>query len=296
MKPGHVAALFTGTFNPESLDSAIPDVGKRAFAKFVEQLEIIYERELKQPCPFKWSGAPELGELNGRLHVHGMVFHVPGSLFAGNTVIVQGRLETDSLWLRMVREAWPHGFVRTDQCHSGGGAITYVLKYVTKGRAARHKALDEWKKSAHKLRNRGKAVPSFVSSYWVAWPRGRRGGLGSAIVGPLVASLDSARSAVDIPKAVADTLSRYERRKVRAGLGLDTDLHKDVRQCLDPEVAETAVRIQKAGSVKLARLDRAHVDPDIAAIARHEVEMRAQFGSKSIAPWQHKRRGPGARM
>lgn len=274
--PGQGVAMVTLTFSDEAIASAWPDFGRSAWRRFAKAFSAAYLAEEPGAGPVKWLALPELGELRGRLHLHAVAFGVRGSQLAGVTAIDGGRVFQRTAFGELVRKCWPHGFVKSEPVQSRGG-VGYVVKYAAKGRASVAAALAEHRRRARLARDLGAPVPSFVHSFWVAWPRGAGGGL----AGPFADAVGQAQPVlarelgelVPLEGCGRDrltgervrrpvVLTRYETRRARRVAGLDDEASKRKRAARNPEPVEMAARELEAGGFDALRASAAHVDRD----------------------------------
>lgn len=266
--PGHVAASVTLTFADEFLAGAVSDFGKVRFRRFATSFSKAYRRAYPGVLPVKVLACPELGSLNGRLHIHAVFYSVLASVCDGHTVIeAGGRTVLMSPLLAMVRSLWPDGFVHVDVAHSAA-AVGYVTKYALKGRESVAAKLQQHRAAAKRARALGLPVPSFEHAFWMHIPRGRAGGLAGAFadgVGrsqPPVTRLtgELAPLMVGGPNGRRVALSRYESRRARRVAGLDEEAPKLARAARNPEPVEMAFRLEQSGSFNNLRMGAGHVD------------------------------------
>lgn len=284
------SVMLSLTVNEEAMPTVGPDACRQAWAQFAEAFAKKYQRHTGQPCPLKWIAVPEFGTLRGRLHVHAIGFHVPTAMHEGETRLsANGRQWIDSEFYRLVEATWAHGFVQLERVKDVRGAVAYVVKYVTKGRSDKATLREKWKAHATKLRAHGLAPPSFEHAFWVAWPRGRNGGLSRGFAEAAAAAVAPySQGLADVPigrRKGSAGVTRYERRVMRKALGMDTPAHTQARERANPETWEMRARIKEAGSVDRLRAIRGHADPDIADAARTMAERRNKWGAKAGATW-----------
>lgn len=285
--PGHCCMKVDLTFNDQALPGALPDFGKRVYQAFCKALSARYLAHVP-PGSLSWKqlACPELGSLHGRLHIHAVFFGVRAALGEAFSSLVDGRLIEDSVFRRLVVEAWPHGFVKVEQVKSRA-AVAYVTKYALKNRGAVASALQEHRKAAKRARARGLAVPSFVHAWWLSFPRGRAGGLAAGFADRVAAAQpvavvrelgDFVRPRVGGPAGREVVLSRYESRRIRRVAGLDDPASKVKRAALNPEPVEMAARELAAGSFDALRLASGHVDHEEAELAKGRVRLWKTLG------------------
>jgi hypothetical protein len=279
MPRGTHACMGTLTYNDAAIVEAWRDWGRAHWRLFSHALD-------GRVQGLKLFAVPELGSVHGRLHLHFVAFGVPEELCRVRYVSRSGKLVETCGFDELVRELWPHGFVRAQVARSVAGA-RYVAKYVTKGRALHLGRLADYRKLSARIRAVGGTPPSFADRWWIAWPRGRRGGLARRFAERLavVAAVHpDVRANVDVPPHLLGAggrrvmLSRYERRVARAALALDNPAAVRNREARNPEVAEMAARVAAAGSVLMLRLMQGHVDADAASVALARVRTRRSLG------------------
>lgn len=285
--PGHVVMKVDLTFNDDSLPGALPDFGKSHYRAFCKALAKSY-RLAAPPGAMSWKqlACPELGSLNGRLHIHAVFFCVRESIGAGFSSLVDGRVIEDSIFRRLVVAAWPHGFVRVEQVRSAAG-VGYVTKYALKNRGLVAAALQEHRRAAKRARSLGFAVPSFGRAWWLSVPRGASGGLAAGFADhvaqaqplALVRELgDFVPPTVGGPAGRRVPLSRYESRRIRRVAGLDDPASKLKRAGRNPEPVEMASRELVAGSFDALRAAGGHRDDSEAVAALHRIRVQKSLG------------------
>lgn len=282
---GHAAVKVDLTFSDDSLGAALPDFGKSLWRRFSVALCRAYQAAVPGALPLKLLATPELGKLNGRLHIHAVVFCVRESFASGPTRLENGRQLVGSPFLDLVRQLWRHGFVNVDPCHSRG-AVRYVIKYALKGREGVAARLKEHRAAAKRARALGLGVPSFVNAWWLATPRGRGGGLsrgfadalGALQPGGVPGTGDIAPVRVGGPNGREVVLSRYERRRARSAAGLDDEGSKLLRAAANPEPVEMAARQLAAGGFLALRSSGAYRDDAEAAHRRGKIRVLKNLG------------------
>jgi hypothetical protein len=270
--------MVTLTFSDEAIGAALPSLGRVQWRAFSKEFSRQYKAAAGAAAPsVKWLAVPELGERTGRLHLHAVAMPVGSRMCAGVSQLEGSRVVQVSPVLEVVRKCWPHGFVKCEVITSRGG-VRYVLKYSLKGRQAVAAALEEHRRRARVARSHGLALPSFVSAYWVAYPRGRSGGLAASYadavgeaqpvhareLGDLVAPTRGVRDFTGKLVRRPVVLTRYEKRRGRRVAGLDDEASKLKRAALNPEPVEMAARQLAAGGFDALRSSGGAVDgPEI---------------------------------